>query len=491
MTKVQNAIQIAKANASQLANTKKNFQTAYDRYVEPKEVSLFLPQYFQAEALEGYNKRWHDKYNWLVSTIVFNSFTEFNSEYVSLKYSLLEQYLGQRYLNKVIHTLESNGVIERNGYYVVGQESIGYKLSEAYKSQRIAIGTLNKINYARKVEKHRQAHLKDLLKQEPRLTEELRHLTHFRIDRVKAVWYINETYRDNANEYNTRLVALHQFDRMHRYNTKDPEAYIDFTFNYTKGRLYTPLTSLPRDLHKFIYLDEKLYQADMPNSQMLFTTHFLKLYRIDTHSSYTNCKFIKRVDKERENSKKVVKEFKESLRGIIGTSIISSLYELTNLVSILKKNKIQFEDIVFNKMGYEVMMALSGYKGKSFGHTKEERNEFKKVFYSELYYNKHREKLTKLERVFQTYFKEDFDKLRQVKKEIGNKRLAVEIHKLEGKFFHKIMADRLYKHKALVYGVKHDSIFFEEQYIDLVTDIMQEEAYKFFGREIDIKAEEI
>lgn len=487
MTKIQNAIQLANTQKNFKEFSSKNFQTAYDRYVEPKEVNLFLPQNFQAEELEGYNKRWHDKYNWLVSTIVFNSFTEFNSEYVSLKYSLLKQYIGQRYLNRVLYTLESNGVVERNGHYIVGQESIGYKLTEAYKSQRIVIGSLNKITYARKVEKHRQAHLKDLLKSEPRLTEELRFLTHFRIDRVKAVWYINETYRYNTQEYNTRLIALHQFDKMHRYNTKDPEAYINFTFNYTKGRLYTPLTSLPRDLHKFIYLDEKIYQADMPNSQMLFTTHFLKTYHADTHSSNTNCILIKR----KNNSKEKVESLVKTLKGQNGSISINSFYQYTKLVSILKSNEIHFEDIAFNRMGYEVLMALSGYKGKHFGHTKQERNEFKEVFYGELYYNKHRERLTKLEKVFQTYFKEDFDKLRAVKKEIGNKRLAVSIHKLEGRFFHKIMADRLYKHKSLVYGIKHDSIFFEEQYIDLVTDIMQEEAYKFFGRRVDIKAEEI
>ena len=209
---------------------------------------------------------------------------------------------------------------------------------------------------------------------------------------------------------------------------------------------------------------------------------------IDNQVVNTNLKDIGSRSRGNERNNKKNKKTVETKRQNLPISYIPPtlvpyvLYFDTNL---LKTNA--WQTLIFNSKGYEAMMCLSNYCDKNEGHTSEERQNFKEVFFGNLFYNKYQPKLTHLEEVFSRYFPNEFKALRSAKYKYGNKLLAVKVQSLEAKFFHKIAVNHLnrnYKHVPFV--IKHDSIKVPIEYGFVIHDDLNKLAQSFFGRN-DIK----
>jgi hypothetical protein len=242
----------------------------------------YIPTSLNIQNLEGYNKRWHDKYHWFIHSIVFKSLTQKDNfgEYSTLNYAILQKYIGTRYLKDVLTTLQNNKVIEVYKHYTIGSKSKGYRLSKEYRDASIKETKIIKPTYERKIKTIRTNYLKDVLSNEL-IKSEFRNLTYARIDKEKALEYINANYSSSSKQYKSRLVAIKQYDAMQYAEFSKGRYNINFTFKVHNGRIYSPATMLARDLEKFTYFvgyeEQDSAVLDMPNSQLCFYSHLTKM----------------------------------------------------------------------------------------------------------------------------------------------------------------------------------------------------------------------
>jgi hypothetical protein len=247
---------------------------------------------------------------------------------------------------------------------------------------------------------------------------------------------------------------------------------IDFTFVENKGRVYTPYTMLSRDLEQFVYFtgydNEPSITLDMPNSQLCFYSELIeRRKKIDDIGRVEDNK------KENDNMR-IIKELKIS----DNTDVFSSLNITTPYVVYFSPN---WEDYIFNGYGYERMMYLCKWKNKEHSHTKEERQEFKEVFFGQLFYNKYDERLTDLEMIFYTNHTKTAMELRKLKQKLGNKLLAIEVQKLESDFFHKILVGYIVKkYPNIPFIIKHDSITLPKSEALTIADELNKLVKDFF-----------
>lgn len=418
-------------------------------------LKLYVPTNLNLEIIPEYKEKHKEKYLWFIHSILFKSLTtknDFNG-YVNLQKDLLVKYLGAKFYTQIKERLITNGIIEYNKSYSPGAFSKSYRLTNKYRASSIKGIDITKQTYCRKIYNSKSEYLKDVLKDNLNLKHEFRALTYAKIKYDEALEYIKNKYDETTPQYKSRLISLDQFNKM--FNTSfDLDTYlIDFTFLENKGRVYTPFTMLARDLEQFIYFygyeDEPVITMDMPNSQLCFYDELIeRKKRIHIGSSIDdNNKINKRIIETPQTEKKP--NISKKLPPITTHYHVPYVYHFSN----------SWSDYIFNGLGYERMMYLTRWKNKEINHTKEERQEFKAEFFGQLFYNKYNDRLTDMEMVFMEHHEETAKHLRELKKELGNKLLAVEVQRLESDFFHKQIVSYLKKHYPNIpFIIKHDSI---------------------------------
>lgn len=412
-----------------------------------------LPKNLILEQIKGYQKGWRDKYIWVLNSIIFKRYTYggTDEDFTHLNFKLLKKYIGTEYLKKVLNQLEKSKVIEIKKQYIPGEFSRSYRLGAKYRNKELVNIKLSskkkEAQYFNKVLQYRSNDLKRLFETNPLLQSEFRKLTYFRINVDKAVRFVKCRFQVNSDSYKYYMASIRNYNEMYKASFINNLYICNFTFIYKGGRLYTPVTQLPRLLETFTYEEGKevipLRGIDMKASQ-------IKFYDLKINGQPSDeTKFL--------DWQKVIWSNKEDC--------------------------------------YLKLMELSNYKGKTNGFTKEERNRFKReVFWKELYYNKYNPKrLTNLERVFMIHYPEYFGQLQNVKKDLGkegNKKLARLIHKEEGKFFHTTVVSHLERNnKDLNYNIKHDCIKVTEDKVEQLKAEIDILATNLFGRNINLEIE--
>lgn len=417
-------------------------------------TNLQLPKGLILEdCIKGYKPAWRDKYAWFINSILYKKYTigATEAEYVPLKYDLLAEYLGTDYTTDVIAQLLNSGIINRSNYYVPGHKSRGYRLATKWRGRELVNVKLSskkkEEQYFGKVLKYKAQELKKLFQTNPLIQAEFRKLTEWRIDVFKAARYVDANFKPNSDNYKTYMRAIREFDAMHKTSFADGFYNFNFMFIVKGGRIYTPVTSLPRLLEPFKYKDGAkdvpINGLDMPSSQ-------IKFYDLVINGQ----------PKDEAN--------------------------------FLDWQKVIWDE---NADPYTTLMSLCYYNGKDCDHSKEERHTFKReVFWKELYYNKYNpSRLTRLEKVFKHYFPQYFKQLQSVKKELGedgNKKLARRIHLAEGNFFHGVIVNHFEKNrKDLSYVIKHDCVYIPQTEIDAVKPELDALASNYFGINIKLEIE--
>ena len=425
-------------------------------------LTCYLPDNFKLNDILCYNKRWEEKYIYLIHTILFRSLRNKNSfsGFVNLPQVIVRHFLGSRYTKHIINQLVNSGIIEVNNSFLSGNFSKSYRLTEKYRNDRYITTTLiTKQTYCRKIALSRQQRAKEIIKLNPLLRHEFLQLSFRKIQVDEAKEYILKTYKENTPQYSSRLIAIEQFDAMSKKDT-------DFTFTYKGGRLYTPCTSLARDLEQFTYFqgyeNEQSVQIDMPNSQLCF------------FSKYANCHNIGR---EISNNRDFVQKLKNfTLPEANNTPHNHTPYVVTFSL---------WDNLIFQGKGYETMMSLCKWKGKEHGHTSDERQDFKAEFFGQLFYNSYKDNFTNMEKVFMFNFEEDAKKLRDLKRVLGNRQLAIEVQTLEGNFFHNIVTKYMLENRYfdVPFTIKHDSITLPISQAAYLIDELNKLIREFFQRE--------
>jgi hypothetical protein len=268
---------------------------------------------------------------------------------------------------------------------------------------------------------------------------------------------------------------------MHKASFSQGKEVINFHFSYNKGRVYSPASMLPRDLEQFTYFenyDEPSLCLDLPNSQLCFFDELVK------RNTYKKVEHIGRedreIDKDREERPFNPKN-KEKL-------------SLPHTHSLCVRDLTTWQNYIYKGKGYERIMHLAKWNNKSEGHTKDERQQFKEVFFGELFYNRYIPNyLTHLEKVFSESHPNEANNLRTIKKQLGNKLLAVEVQKLEGKFFHDICVTHIKtNYRDIPFTIKHDSITLPRSCASFLIDELNKLIHEFFNTtELNFKVDEL
>lgn len=448
-----------------------------------KHITCYIPRNLELTNIVGYNNRWHEKYIWFIHSIIFNDLTskaKFGG-YINLEQRLLQKYLGTRYTNKIIKQLVENKIVEVNGKYSAGAFSRSYRLTEKYRSAKLNSEKITKQSYCRKIAMMQSEYIATAVKESALVQYELMQCTYARIDKDKALDYIKENYIHNSPHYKSRLIAIEQYDAMHKASfTNGSWSDVGFTFKLNKGRIYSPCTMLARDLEQFTYFhnyDEvKVVSMDMPNSQLCFFNELLKREELKVHNIG---------EESRENIDSI------DMNNTYVNSKITSLYPPHIPSPYVMHFGTSWEDYIFNGLGYERMMFLTEWCGKKQDHTKEERREFKGEFFGQLFYNRYSDRLTDMEMVFMAHHEKEAKLLREAKKRKGNKLLAVDVQRLEAKFFHTVVVDYMKRnHKSVPFTIKHDSIAMPMTEASHILQDLNKLVTEFFGREsLELKAD--
>lgn len=320
------------------------------------------------------------------------------------------------------------------------------------------------------------------VKESPLVQYELMQCTYARIDKDKALEYLHANYEQDTPQFKSRLIALNQYEAMHKASFNNGSwTDIGFTFKVNKGRIYSPCTMLARDLEQFTYFDgyegKAVGQMDMPNSQLCFFNELTK--------RESNCHNIGEV----VNDDMIIDSTKNKRSNCEYYSLVPSHNPSPYVMTI----GVPWDDYIFNGLGYERMMYLMKWKGKDQNHTKEERFEFKGEFFGNLFYNKYTDRLTDMERTFMAYHEKEARALREAKKRKGNKLLAIEVQRLEAKFFHSIVVDYMKRnYKDIPFTIKHDSISMPINEAAHILEELNTLVRRFFNREeIELKINEL
>ena len=442
-------------------------------------ILAYVPDLNLSTVIPNYNKRWSEKYLWALHSICYQQLRNksgFNS-YANLDSDLMKKYLGTNYYKAIINQLLNAQIIEpfvnSKGVqsYSKGAFSKAYRINpEIMQSTRLKATPIKKKTYVRKITNVRSSLIKEAVKLNPNLQHELLMLTYRRIKYKEAYEYIKATYEPHTPQYKARVIALNEFNEMHKANFTTGKELLPFHFSYIKGRVYSPASMLPRDLERFTYFvgyeNERSICLDMPNSQLCF---FDELVKRSVFKDKTASKSIQANDSEQNNIKKVEHIGREEIerereymeRPFNAKNKENSPLSYSYSLCVLNSNeKNSWKSFIRKGYGYEIMMKHFEWKNKTENHTKEERQEFKEVFFGQLFYNRYiHNYLTPLEKVFQEHFPIEAENLRTIKRQLGNKLLAVQVQSLEGKFFHDVCVNYIKSnYKSVPFTIKHDSI---------------------------------
>ena len=390
-----------------------------------------------------YNKAHDDKYLWVINSIIFPYLTKQidQNKLVPLNSQLLKKYLGDRYYKDVIKSLVESDIIKTTKSYKAGEFSKGFRLADRFKDCKFECRKIRKTTYQKKIRAIATDNLKRTLLKRPALQAEFKALTYNRIALKPALKYIQENYKKDSKEYQSRRLAIEKYNLMKDAQFNNGSYSINFAFIYKGGRLYTPASMLPRDLEQFTYFtgyeNEDVAVLDMPTSQPKFYDRMINGRYNGNDSDY---------------------------------------------------QKLLFDD---NRDLYYTLMADINYKSKA-SHSSEERREFKPYFYENLFFNKYtpKNKRTKLEKGYALMSPKDAKKLLRLKYSIGNKALAKRVHAIEGKMFHvKIVKFMMKNYKSVPFSIKHDSIKIPVRFVDELKPQLELIVSDYFNRNIKLNLE--
>ena len=473
-------------------------------------ILAYVPDLDYPKLIEKFNPRWKEKYLWTLHSICFQQLRNKNSfnGFVNLNLTLLQKYLGSKYTNHVLTALLNADIIEvqlnakGTPSYNIGAFSKAYRINpEIMKSVRIKATPILKKTYARKITNVRSELIKEAIKLNPNIQHELLALTYRKIRYREAMDYIKTNYEENTPQYNARIIAVREFNELHKTDLSQGKEVLGYHFSFNKGRVYSPASMLPRDLEQFTYFqgyeEEPSVCLDMPNSQLCFFDELVKrsvfytknLCNVEQVNDTGEAENKKVVHIGRKGSEKKTKEIEDPTKGenhpptIPPSLCVPSLNTPNSWRTFIRKG-----------LGYERMMKLHNWKDKTENHTKEERQEFKEVFFGQLFYNRYIPVyLTPLEETFNKYHPTEAVALRTIKRTLGNKGLAVQVQTLEGKFFHDTIVNYLKtNYKNVPFTIKHDSVTLPQSEASyLITELNQLVKDFFNDNEVAFKIEEL
>ena len=523
------------------------------RYYQPKD--FFTLRGLDTSQFKNYNSQRKDKYTLMLHFIIQRAIfgkKEF-SDWMPLSKEILTHYFGTTIYKKILDGLIDANVLEyKNEYQWIGQyktengeTSKGFvsvvngkmqyvkaiqgdttEINGVCKQYRIAAKyrdnikiTTTKIVNQKLLEKHhsyRTKEVKQLLKLNPSLRDELRGLSYVKIDSKAAKEYVKANYAEGSKQYANRMGSIREIEKLAELNNVENlgRGYhfvdnIDFTFTRdAQGRLYHPLTMCAKDIrYKFISFDYgngKIKEADAVNSQLCFLTKYVD-YLVDNHDVVKTFEHIMDTggsnDSNELNNQLNFPKIGKPTHPI--RSLTHQLHTPNAHPSIMRSN-LTYKELAHKGLTYELFKEMTGFNGT--------RDEIKPELFKQLIYNAAYNNLTPFEKAFKEYYPLESYKLRQAKLILGrlnaktidptntkaqtkaflsgNKLLACNVQRMEAEFWHGTIASLMRsEYPNIPYVIIHDSILLPAESDEAITDKIKELLSEYFGIQTQIKVQ--
>lgn len=236
---------------------------------------IFLPENFTPEKdIKGYKALYHEKYCWLIHTIIDVSHRSDVEEgdSVHLSSDLIGYYLGEKLYTTVRKALIDSGIIQWSKGYTVGYSSQLYRLTKKYANRKITLVPFNSaraLKYLAKFAAWNQTQRGET-PQIPVYQHLLKNLEQIEFDAVGAMKLLSSTNKDlTTNQYNRRLTTIQNFALRRLF----------FSVPDNTGRFFHSVANLPREYRQFLsYNKKELVNLDIRNSQPLLFVPLIEPY---------------------------------------------------------------------------------------------------------------------------------------------------------------------------------------------------------------------
>lgn len=216
------------------------------------------------------------RYAYILSQLYFRRFTnkkiKGDNPYIPLHQETLREILSKRLTKIFLDDLISLGIIESDRRAVVGKKSFGYRFSKKYRNQKTK-SYINSDTYIIGKLKAIKAKQSTFIEEEEHISQMEKYTHRFEIDYLPAKHYIEDTYSDSINQFNSRMTAIDMLQDGSFFFSRDDN-----------GRVHSNISSFPKDLRKHLVVRDlstnlplDLTEIDIKTSQPLFL--YIRLMR--------------------------------------------------------------------------------------------------------------------------------------------------------------------------------------------------------------------
>lgn len=278
-----------------------------------KEIEFYIPCNISMRDIlqqEGKRQRYIDcqidKYHWFLHSLYQRSIINkkyFPGDFIPMNSKYMESVFGIRYMRDILKILSKHNIIESNGSYSKGEESIGYRLTPAFQVRHVQI--LEDNNSSTFIKK-----LKNMESDTILFMDDVTKYTHFQLQELSINREAAESWVENWFSYNIMLQPPYLLQKLKSQNKKRKKAenkakkkglnveYPELTFHQmlccmrdaymyqikavdeklwipnrdNKGRrIHSFISTMKREFRQFLYLknspDTQLVSLDCSNSQ--------------------------------------------------------------------------------------------------------------------------------------------------------------------------------------------------------------------------------
>jgi hypothetical protein len=456
------------------------------------DVWFYVPTAFDAEAV-GLRDQVNEAH-WLLHKIIAANAQRKHtgSEYARISRQTMESFIHPKDVTNVKDSLLESGIIECNGDWLKGSHSMGYRLSEGFRStfKRIECG---KTALARKVRRNRLKRLSTPVTDDQfKATERylLDWLRKVKIDTQKAYDLIDVAVaRPKRKKRRRRSIKVQKRKKRRLLTgyakainrlTVDQIATGDFDFAVCQyGRVHTPVTRLLTEARSCLSFDgEPLASIDIRNSQIVFFAMMLMEDRLKA-DSYENVVLRVANDRNAEIECGGSSDLKfESDYGHIENVVLRVANDRV-LQECVSESELKFMERTFQGLIYDDL--LSDYLDielEAGNPTSVDRKSFKSQLFKDIFYGNskaHYVRDSKLATIFRTRYPSVWDFIGEQKAE-SYKHLARKMQQRESQFMiHGVIHRLMTYHPEIPVLTIHDSVMCPVRHVATVERIIRSE----------------
>jgi hypothetical protein len=186
-------------------------------------------------------------------------------DFIPIKLEYLRKLIDYNKAKAFLDILVSEGVLECDNHYIVGEKSKGYRIAEKYNNAKFYLEEMEDKELSKKIETKLSKITDDILKRDDGYSYITKCMDNLKMDYVKAEKFL-KSKKIPKNIKDKLKIAIDFFHK--KFATIDETGF----------RLHNNLTNLATPLRKTLnYNGKKIVQCDLKNSQPLLFRKYLEI----------------------------------------------------------------------------------------------------------------------------------------------------------------------------------------------------------------------